>query len=68
MGASLGHVFPPTISSQQPRVSDNTKRCIRTLFDALIANPKNTSQRLDGILCQIPKVGIGFIWAASLFP
>jgi len=56
-GLGLGGVFhPSSMSSTQQRVSEPTKRIIRTLFDALIANPRNTSTRLSGLLSQIPRV------------
>ena len=37
-------------------VSDSTKDNIRTLFDALRANPKISTLRLEGLLSTIPKV------------
>lgn len=53
---SLGHVFQPGLNSNQQRVSEHTKKCIRTVFEALTANPRNTAHRLEGLLQQIPKV------------
>ena len=37
------------------KVSDLTRRNIRTCFDALRANPKVTVQRLEGLLSVIPR-------------
>jgi len=36
-------------------VSEETRKRIRTVFDAIRANPRVTVQRLEGILSQIPK-------------
>lgn len=36
-------------------VSEETRKRVRTVFDALCANPRVTVQRLEGILTQIPK-------------
>ena len=36
-------------------VSDQTRKNIRIVFDALRANPRVTVQRLDGLLSQIPR-------------
>ena len=35
--------------------SEQTRRNIRIIFDALCANPKVGVQRLDGLLCSIPR-------------
>ena len=67
MGGSLGHVFQPGCNSSSQRVSEPTKKCIRTIFEALVANPKNTSTRLQGILSQIPKVNKTVLFI-TLFP
>ena len=37
-------------------VSEDTKRKIRIVFDALRANPRVTVHRLEGLLSHIPKV------------
>ena len=36
-------------------VSDQTRKNIRIVFDALRANPRVTVQRLDGLLSQVPR-------------
>ncbi|CAB3384699.1 Hypothetical predicted protein [Cloeon dipterum] len=59
MGGALSHFFQSgsaLLSTGNHRgVSESTRKHIRTVFDALSANPKVTVQRLDGILSQIQK-------------
>ncbi len=59
MGGALSHFFQSghaLLSSGHNRtVSDQTRRHIRTVFDALRANPKVTVARLDGLLSTIPR-------------
>jgi hypothetical protein len=43
-------------SSNNRGVSEQTKKIVRDVFDALRANPRITAHRLEGLLMQIPKV------------
>lgn len=56
MGGSVSHAFQSVGTGHGHRVSDATKQRVQTLFDALRANPRVTTQRLEGLLQQIPKV------------
>ena len=59
MGNFIGQVFHPisiSLQSHNKPVSEQTKKHVRVIFDALRANPRVTVQRLDGLLSQIPKV------------
>jgi len=66
MGGTLSHFFQSghaLLSSSHNRfglfpyrnASEQTRRNIRIIFDALCANPKVGVQRLDGLLCSIPR-------------
>jgi len=59
MGGALSNFFQDgraLLSSGHNRgVSDQTRKNIRIVFDALRANPRVTVQRLDGLLSQIPR-------------
>ena len=59
MGGAISHFFQSghalLSSSHNRQVSDNTRRNLRIVFDALRANPRVTVQRLDGLLSQIPR-------------
>ena len=59
MGGALSHFFQSghalLSSSHNRNVSEQTRRNIRIIFDALCANPKVGAQRLDGLLCSIPR-------------
>lgn len=60
MGGTLSHFFQSgsaLLSAGNHRgCSEQTRTRIRTVFDALRANPKVTAHRLEGLLSQIPKV------------
>ncbi|RZF44327.1 hypothetical protein LSTR_LSTR006877 [Laodelphax striatellus] len=65
MGGAVSHFFQSSSSAllsvagggAHHRTScEQTRAKIRTVFEALRANPKVTVQRLDGILSSIPKV------------
>ncbi len=59
MGGALSHFFQSghalLSSSHNRQVSEQTRRNIRTVFDALRANPKMTATRLEGLLAPIPR-------------
>ncbi|CAB4061078.1 unnamed protein product [Lepeophtheirus salmonis] len=59
MGGALSHFFQSGHAllsySHNRAVSEQTRRNIRIVFDALRANPKVTVQRLDGLLSTIPR-------------
>jgi len=59
MGSAISNFFQDgkaLLSSGHNRgVSDQTRKNIRIVFDALRANPRVTVQRLDGLLSQIPR-------------
>lgn len=59
MGGSVSQVFQSgsalLTNGHNHKVSDSTKDKVRTIFDALRANPKVGVQRLEGLLLQIPK-------------
>lgn len=59
MGGALSHFFQSghalLSSSHNRNVSEQTKRNIRIVFDALRANPKVTVHRLEGLLSTIPR-------------
>ncbi|XP_014288730.1 ankyrin-1 [Halyomorpha halys] len=59
MGGTVSHFFQSgsaLLSAGNHRgCSEQTRAKIRTVFDALRANPKVTAHRLDGLLSQIPK-------------
>ena len=59
MGGTLSHFFQSghalLSSSHNRNASEQTRRNIRIIFDALCANPKVGVQRLDGLLCSIPR-------------
>jgi len=59
MGGALSRFFETghdLLSSRHNRgVSEQTRRNIRVVFDALRANPRVTVQRLDGLLSVIPR-------------
>lgn len=58
MGGALSHFFQSghaLLSSHNRQVSEQTRRNIRVVFDALRANPKVTVQRLEGLLSAIPR-------------
>ena len=59
MGGALSHFFQSghalLSSSHNRNVSEQTRRNIRIIFDALCANPKVGAQRLDGLLSSIPR-------------
>lgn len=59
MGGALSHFFQSghalLSSSHNRTVSEQTRRNIRDVFDALRANPKVTIQRLEGLLSAIPR-------------
>lgn len=59
MGGALSHFFQSghalLSSSHNRNASEQTRRNIRIIFDALCANPKVGVQRLDGLLCSIPR-------------
>ena len=59
MGGALSHFFQSghalLSSSHNRNVSEQTRRNVRIVFDALCANPKVTVQRLDGLLSAIPR-------------
>lgn len=59
MGGALSNFFQSghalLSSSHNRTVSEQTRRNIRIVFDALCANPKVTVQRLDGLLSVIPR-------------
>ncbi|XP_018013146.1 serine/threonine-protein phosphatase 6 regulatory ankyrin repeat subunit C isoform X2 [Hyalella azteca] len=59
MGGMLSSFFQSSTalltSSNHRAVSENTKKNIRTVFDALRANPRVTVARLEGLLSTIPK-------------
>ena len=59
MGGALSHLFQSGQaligSSHNRAVSEQTKRNIRIVFDALCANPKVPVQRLEGLLSSIPR-------------
>ena len=60
MGGALSHFFQSghalLSSSHNRNVSEQTRRNVRIVFDALCANPKVTVQRLDGLLSAIPRL------------
>lgn len=60
MGGSISQVFQSgsalLTNGHGHRVSESTKQKVKTVFDALRANPKIGVQRLEGLLLQIPKV------------
>ena len=59
MGGALSNFFQSgqalLTSSHNRQVSEQTRRNVRIVFDALCANPKVTVQRLDGLLSGIPR-------------
>ncbi|XP_073991154.1 uncharacterized protein isoform X1 [Rhodnius prolixus] len=59
MGGTVSHFFQSgsaLLSAGNHRgCSEHTRVRIRTVFDALRANPKVTAHRLEGLLSQIPK-------------
>lgn len=59
MGGALSNFFQSghalLSSSHNRAVSEQTRRNIRIVFDALCANPKVTVPRLDGLLSVIPR-------------
>ena len=59
MGGTLSNFFQSghalLSSSHNRNASEQTRRNIRIIFDALCANPKVGVQRLDGLLCSIPR-------------
>lgn len=59
MGGALSNFFQSgqalLSSSHNRQVSEQTRRNVRIVFDALCANPKVTVQRLDGLLSVIPR-------------
>lgn len=64
MGGSISQVFQSgsalLTNGHGHRVSESTKQKVKTVFDALRANPKIGVQRLEGLLLQIPKVNLKF--------
>ena len=60
MGGALSNFFQDgraLLSSGHSRgVSDQTRKNIRIVFDALRANPRVTVQRLDGLLSQVRRI------------
>jgi hypothetical protein len=59
MGGSVSHFFQSghalLSSSHNRAVSEQTRRNVRMVFDALCANPKYTAHRLDCLLSNIPR-------------
>ncbi len=59
MGVALSHFFQSgqalLSSSHNRNVSETTRRNIRVVFDALRANPKVKTHRLEGLLTPIPR-------------
>ena len=59
MGGALSNFFQSghalLSSSHNRAVSEQTRRNMRIVFDALCANPKVTQARLDGLLSVIPR-------------
>ena len=58
MGGALSHFFQSggaLLGQHNRNASEQTRRNIRIIFDALCANPKVGVQRLDGLLCSIPR-------------
>jgi len=59
MGGAISHFFQSghalLSSSHNRQVSDNTRRNLRIIFDALRANPKINVARLEGLLSTIPR-------------
>ena len=63
MGSALSSFFQSgsnLLPGNHRGVSEHTKHVICTVFHALRANPRVTVQRLEGLLCQIPKVCIKY--------
>lgn len=62
MGGAVSHFFQSgsalLTAGNHRGCSDATRARVRTVFDALRANPRVTVQRLEGLLSQIPKVCI----------
>jgi hypothetical protein len=60
MGGTISHFFQSgsaLLSAGNHRsCSEQTRAKVRTVFDALRANPRVTAHRLEGLLSQIPKV------------
>lgn len=56
MGGSVSHAFQSVGNGHGHRVSDATRQRVQFVFDALRANPRVTTQKLEGLLQQIPKV------------
>lgn len=59
MGSALSSFFQSgsnLLPGNHRGMSEHSKHVIRTVFHALRANPRVTVQRLEGLLCQIPKV------------
>ena len=59
MGGALSSFFQSgsnLLPGNHRGVSEHTKHVICTVFHALRANPRATVLRLEGLLCQIPKV------------
>uniref|UniRef100_A0A1B6F6H5 SOCS box domain-containing protein n=2 Tax=Proconiini TaxID=565685 RepID=A0A1B6F6H5_9HEMI len=59
MGGAVSHFFQSgsalLTAGNHRGCSDATRGRVRTVFDALRANPRVTVQRLEGLLSQIPK-------------
>ena len=61
MGSALSSFFQSgsnLLPGNHRGLSEQTKNVICTVFHSLRANPRITVQRLEGLLCQIPKVNI----------
>jgi hypothetical protein len=59
MGSALSSFFQSgsnLLPGNHRGMSEHSKQIVRTVFHALRANPRVTVQRLEGLLCQIPKV------------
>lgn len=71
MGGAVSHFFQSgsalLTAGNHRGCSDATRARVRTVFDALRANPRVTVQRLEGLLSQIPKVSI-FLYLHYLQP
>lgn len=59
MGNTLSNFFQSGSNllpgNHRKDLSEHSKQIVRTVFHALRANPRITVQRLEGLLCQIPK-------------
>lgn len=62
MGGTVSHFFQSgsalLTAGNHRGCSDITRARVRTVFDALRANPRVTVHRLEGLLSLIPKVSL----------